>query len=192
MGLAYIAPRRHVVFIAFGEERASALQYGIERDFGFGDGALVMARAVAAALLVPAMVAPVHAGSAVQAGALRVEIGNVRTAKGRVHIDVCTQAQFLKDCPLSAEMPAHAGTTVVTLTGLPPGRYAVQAFLDENGNGKVDQALFGIPKEGVGFSNDARIRLGPPKWTDAMFDTTGRDQTIRVNLRYFVGGDAKR
>ena len=40
------------------------------------------------------------------------------------------------------------------------GRYAVQAFLDENGNGEVDRALFGIPKEGVGFSNDAKIRLG--------------------------------
>jgi uncharacterized protein (DUF2141 family) len=151
-----------------------------------------MARVGSAALAILAMAAPAHAGSAVQAGTLRVEVGNVRTAKGRVHIDVCTQSQFLKDCPLSAEMPAHAGTTVVTLTGLPPGRYAVQAFLDENGNGRVDQALFGIPKEGVGFSNDARIRLGPPKWTDAMFDTTGGDQTIKFSLRYFIGGDAKR
>jgi len=152
---------------------------------------LAMARA-AVALGMMAATIPATAGSAAQTGTLRVEVGNVRTARGRVHIDVCTQAQFLKDCPLSAEMPAHAGTTVVTLTGLPPGRYAVQAFLDENGNGKVDQALFGVPKEGVGFSNDARIKLGPPKWTDAMFDTTGADQTIKFSLRYFIGGDAKR
>jgi uncharacterized protein (DUF2141 family) len=153
---------------------------------------LVMARALGAALAILAMAAPAHAGSAVQAGTLRVEVGNVRTAHGRVHIAVCTQTQFLKDCPINADMPAHAGTTVVSVAGLPPGHYAVQAFLDENGNGRVDQALFGIPKEGVGFSNDARIKLGPPKWTDAMFDTTGSDQTIKFSLRYFIGGDAKR
>lgn len=145
-----------------------------------------------AAVAATLAVAPALAGGATATGTLHVEIGNVRTAHGRVHIDVCTQTQFLKDCPISANAPARVGTTVVTLTGLPPGRYAVQAFLDENGNGKVDQALFGIPKEGVGFSNDARISLGPPKWSDAMFDTTGSDLTIRLNLRYFLGGDAKR
>nr|WP_231708203.1 DUF2141 domain-containing protein [Sphingomonas populi] len=154
---------------------------------GFGTVRAWATLAVLAMLGTPAL-----AGGATGTGILHVQIGNVRTAHGRVHIDVCTQAQFLKDCPISAEAPARVGITTVSLTGLPPGRYAVQAFLDENGNGKVDQALFGIPKEGVGFSNDARIRLGPPKWTDAMFDTTGGEQTIRFNLRYFLGGDAKR
>jgi uncharacterized protein (DUF2141 family) len=71
--------------------------------------------------------------------------------------------------------------------GVPAGRYAAQVFLDENKNGKVDRALFGIPKEGVGFSNDARISLGPPKWADAVFTNTGAAQTIRLNLRYFMG-----
>lgn len=154
---------------------------------GFG---IVRAWASVAALAL--IGAPALAGGATGAGILHVEIGNVRTAHGRVHIDVCTQAQFLKDCPISADAPARVGVTTVSLAGLPPGRYAVQAFLDENGNGKVDQALFGIPKEGVGFSNDARIKLGPPKWSDAMFDTSGGEQTIRFSLRYFLGGDAKR
>lgn len=149
-------------------------------------------RALASLVAFAMIGTPALAGGANGTGILHVEIGNVRTAKGRVHIDVCTQSQFLKDCPISADAPAHVGVTTVSLAGLPPGRYAVQAFLDENGNGKVDQALFGVPKEGVGFSNDARIRLGPPKWTDAMFDTTGAEQTIKFSLRYFLGGDAKR
>lgn len=136
--------------------------------------------------------APVTAGDMPGTGTLHVEIGNVRSARGRVHIDLCTQTQFLKDCPISGDAPARVGMTMVTVTGLPPGRYAVQAFHDENGNGKIDQELFGIPKEGVGFSNDARIKLGPPKWTDAMFDTTGGEQAIKLNLRYFIGGDARR
>ena len=77
--------------------------------------------------------------------------------------------------------------TVVVLHGLPPGQYAVQTFHDENGNKKVDRNFIGLPKEGVGFSNDAPIRMGPPKWADAMFTFNGAEQTIQLKTRYFLG-----
>lgn len=121
-------------------------------------------------------------------GVLTIDVGNVRVAKGRVHVDLCPQDRFLKDdCPFSADAPAVQGVTRVLLRSVPAGRYAAQAYLDENGNGKVDRALFGIPKEGVGFSNDARITLGPPKFADAVFVYDGGVQTIRLGLRYFLG-----
>lgn len=91
---------------------------------------------------------------------------------------------------MQASAPALAGKTIVTISNVQPGTYAVQAFHDENHNGKVDRALFGIPKEGVGFSNDAPIRLGPPKWKDAQFQL-GDDKGIAFKLRYFIGGGAK-
>ena len=119
---------------------------------------------------------------------LTIDVGNVRVAKGHVHVDVCPEAQFLKDnCPWSANAPARLGDTRVTVTNLPAGRYAVQAFLDENNNGEVDRALFGVPKEGVGFSNDAKIRFGPPKFAEAVFAFDGNARTIRLNLRYYLG-----
>jgi uncharacterized protein (DUF2141 family) len=121
-------------------------------------------------------------------GALVIDVGNVRVAKGIVHVDVCPQDKFLKeDCPWSGDAPAQLGTTRVTVHGVPAGNYAVQAFLDENSNKKVDRALFGIPKEGVGFSRDARIGLGPPKWADAVFAYKGGAEAIHFNLRYFLG-----
>ena len=123
-------------------------------------------------------------------GVLHVAVDNVRDHTGHVHIDLCTEKQFLGDCPVAADAPARTGMTMVTLTGLKPGRYAVQATYDQNGNGKVDRALFGIPKEGVGFSNDAKIRLGPPKWEEAVFDYDGQERTIKLRLRYFMGPDA--
>ena len=123
-------------------------------------------------------------------GVLHIAVDNVRNQTGHVHADLCTQAQFLKDCPISGNAPAHIGLTTVTLTGLKPGRYAAQVFYDENGNGKVDRGLFGLPKEGVGFSNDAKIKLAPPKWEEAVFDYDGQEKTIRLKLRYFVGPDA--
>jgi uncharacterized protein (DUF2141 family) len=129
-------------------------------------------------------------GAAPSGGILQVQIDNVRAQTGRVHVDLCTQAQFLKDCPITGESPARTGTTTVTLRNVQPGRYAVQAFYDQNGNGKVDRALFGIPREGVGFSNDAKIRMAPPKWEEAVFAYDGQDRTIRLKLRYFLGPDA--
>ncbi|OQW44736.1 MAG: hypothetical protein A4S12_13370 [Proteobacteria bacterium SG_bin5] len=117
---------------------------------------------------------------------LTVAVDNVRVAKGVVHIDLCREEEFLKDCPISAETPAVHGRTVLVLHGLRPGTYAVEATLDENHNGKNDRALFGIPKEGVGFSNDAPIRLAPPRWKDAMFELHA-DKMIELKLRYFTG-----
>lgn len=126
-------------------------------------------------------------------GVLTIDVGNIRIAKGRVHVDICPERLFLTDdCPFSGDAPAKAGVTRVTVRAIPAGRYAVQAFLDENSNGKVDRALFGIPKEGVGFSNDAKIGLGPPKFSDAVFSYDGGDHTIHFNLRYFLGAKGPR
>jgi uncharacterized protein (DUF2141 family) len=140
-------------------------------------------------LLVALLGLPLLAAGGTDArGVLTIDVGNVRVAKGNVHVDVCPEAQFLKDnCPWAGNARARLGDTRVTVANLPAGRYAVQAFLDENGNGEVDRALFGIPKEGVGFSNDAKIRLGPPKFAEAVFAFDGNARTIRLNLRYFMG-----
>ena len=119
---------------------------------------------------------------------LSVQIGDVRNDRGVLRIDVCPQADFLKEtCPYTAAAPARVGTTVVVAQNVPAGRYAVQAFHDENRNGKGDRALFGVPKEGVGFSNDAPIRFGPPKWAAASFVYSGGEQAIALRLRYFLG-----
>jgi len=142
-----------------------------------------------AALAVAVCAAPALAlrgGGQDQGITLTVAVDNVRVAQGVVHIDLCHENEFLKDCPIGTDVPAVKGRTIVVLRGVKPGVYAVEATLDENHNGKVDRGLFGIPKEGVGFSNDAPIRLAPPRWKDAMFDLR-EDKTIALKLRYFTG-----
>ena len=121
-------------------------------------------------------------------GSLSVEVGNVRNNRGKVIVDICPQDRFLEDgCIYHGEAQARAGTTVVTIPNVPAGQWAAQAFHDENANGEVDRAMFGIPKEGVGFSRNARITFSPPKWRDAVFSHQGRAEVIRFNLRYFTG-----
>ena len=144
-------------------------------------GAILMSFDPAAARQSPPQQAP-----AVGTAVLTIAITNVRNGKGNVHIDLCRQAEFLKECHIRAEARAIAGKTSIAIRNLAPGTYAVQATHDENDNHKVDRGLFGIPKEGVGFSNDAPIRLGPPKWADAVFTVTG-DTSITLKMRYFSG-----
>ena len=125
------------------------------------------------------------------AAPLTITVANVRSAQGRVHVALCPREKFLAPtCALEASAPAQPGTTTITFPAVPPGDYAAQVFQDENGNKKVDQNFIGIPREGVGFSRDARIVMGPPKWADAVFTHEAKPQTIRLSLRYMLGPDS--
>ncbi len=48
---------------------------------------------------------------------------------------------------------------------LPPGSYAISTFLDENGNARID-TRFKIPTERFGFSNNPKLKFGPPSFSD--------------------------
>ncbi|MEO6092491.1 MAG: DUF2141 domain-containing protein [Novosphingobium sp.] len=150
------------------------------------DSKAAMAVTIGAGLMLSCL--PVGAARSTPQSELTIRITNIRNAQGEVRAEVCPQASFLRDdCRYAASAPARPGVALLTVRGIPPGRYAVQAFHDENGNHRVDRALFGIPREGVAFSNDAPIRFGPPKWADAAFAFTGGEQAIQMKARYFMG-----
>jgi uncharacterized protein (DUF2141 family) len=48
----------------------------------------------------------------------------------------------------------------------------------------MDSNFFGIPKEGVGASNDARGHPGPPHYKDAKFNFTGNARSVIIKLMY--------
>jgi len=132
-----------------------------------------------------ALLAPLLAATATPPGApIEVAVGNVTSTQGRIHVDICSQSLFLTgDCTYSAEAAAKLGTTVVIVPNVPPGHYASQVFHDRNSNGKIDRGLFGIPKEPVGFSNDAPTHMAPPKWDAAVFAHGSEPQHIALTLR---------
>jgi uncharacterized protein (DUF2141 family) len=55
------------------------------------------------------------------------------------------------------------------IVALPPGTYAVRAFQDVDGDGKLGTNPFGLPVEPYGFSNDAKPNMGPPSFYAAAF-----------------------
>lgn len=122
--------------------------------------------------------------TAAPAGApIEVAVQGVESARGLVHVNICPEATFLKDCRWSADAPAVAGTTIVTVPDVPPGRYGATAYHDANANHKADRNFIGFPTELVGFSNDAPVHMSPPKFSDAAFAHGGTPQRITFRLR---------
>ena len=73
---------------------------------------------------------------------------------------------------------------------LPPGEYAVSIAHDENNNGQLDTSWIGIPREGIGASNNPKGRMGPPRFRDAKFNlSAGEKVTKSINLVYIYNNE---
>jgi len=123
------------------------------------------------------------AGS-VCAADLQVEVRGVRNAQGKIMIGLFDSAadfptKMVQGLALDAAAPGVTGM----FTGLPNGDFAVAVYQDENGNGKLDKNLVGVPTEPYGFSRDAMGRMGPPRFADAKLKVDGTSQTIVIHLR---------
>ena len=129
-----------------------------------------------------ATVALLASTGAASAFDLVVRVEGLRSREGMVRVAVCTEATFTRpDCPWRGAARASAGS--VRVTGIPPGTYAVQAFHDEDSDGDLDRGGF-LPTEGLAFSRDAPMIMGPPRFRDAAFGLRG-DGNISVRMRYF-------
>lgn len=82
----------------------------------------------------------------------------------------------------SFALPVAGDSVSTTVTGLKPGRYAVRAFHDVDGDGKLGTNPFGIPTEPFGFSNDAKGAFGPAAWGDAAFDAPSGETTAPITI----------
>jgi len=70
----------------------------------------------------------------------------------------------------------------IVFTDLPAGRYAIVAFQDRDGNGKLTTNLMGIPTEVIGFSNKAKASFGPPSFDSAAIEVGAQGATVKLQL----------
>ncbi|MBX9632348.1 MAG: DUF2141 domain-containing protein [Burkholderiales bacterium] len=77
------------------------------------------------------------------------------------------------------------GKGVCQFQSVPTGPLAIAAYEDANGNGKLDTNAIGMPKEGLAFSRDARVRFGPPKFSAAAFDHAGGAMELTLKAEYY-------
>ncbi|MFT3968120.1 MAG: DUF2141 domain-containing protein [Sphingobium sp.] len=149
-----------------------------------------MAIIAAAPLLLAGNSAPEPQGAAERGEAnLIVTVTGLRSAKGMLRGCLTRNPAFFPNCDkdpnsLKESMPAAASARL-HFTGMPSGDYALSILHDENANAKLDTML-GIPKEGVGFSENPRLRFSAPKFDAARFHMGTSDISKTVKIKYFL------
>ena len=104
--------------------------------------------------------------------------------QGKVHFAVYDNTNdWMKKPVSSAVIPLVNAAAEITLPGLTNGDYAVSAFLDLNGNDKLDRNFIKMPTEPYGFSNGATGSFGPPPFDKAKFTLGTEPVRIAVPLR---------
>ena len=115
---------------------------------------------------------------------LKVEVRNVRAPKGAVYIALFKAGtDFPGGKPMEGKKVDANGKTTQTVFSVDPGNYAIAVYHDENGNGKMDKRMLGIPKEPYGFSNNFRPLMSAPKFSDCQFSVGEGGKTVSIELR---------
>ncbi len=120
------------------------------------------------------------------AAELEIVVSNVRSTDGRVKLMLFDRAEGFRKEDKSRELlalPAAVGTVRGVFKDLPPGRYAIVIYHDENGDGKLNLSFGMFPKEGYGLSNNPSVS-GPPAFQDAAFDLPESGAKLAIQLAY--------
>jgi len=118
-----------------------------------------------------------------QTVSVTVAVTGGQASSGEAMISLFDSRQAWMKRPLvEASVPIdQRGEASHVFRGLAPGEYAAVVVYDIDSDGELDTGFLGIPKEKIGFSNDARGRLGPASWDDARVDVSA-DAVVRINL----------
>lgn len=116
---------------------------------------------------------------------LTVAFKDIKTPKGAIMAALFDKEAAYKGqgAPVRGFMVPVSGATAQTeLKGLPPGRYAISAFHDVDGDGKMKTNPFGVPLEPFAFSNGAQAQMGPPPWEAVTFDVVAGANTQTLSI----------
>lgn len=121
-------------------------------------------------------------------GRVDLAVEGLRSRRGDIIVCLTSDPAHFPDCdgdPASRHVKVAAADPVVGFPSLPSGSYALALIHDENGNGRLD-TMFGVPREGIGFSRNPRVTFGPPRFAAARFAVGTGTVAESVRLKYFL------
>lgn len=114
---------------------------------------------------------------------MHVLVKNLSNARGAVYIAVYNnEKDYMKNRFAEAVGEVSSPDELLVKIDVLPGTYAVTIFHDLNGDGELNTNFLGIPKEPYGFSNNPRIRFGPPNFKEASFEFKEKGQIVEIHL----------
>ena len=119
---------------------------------------------------------------------LKIKIQNIRSSKGNIVLAIFDSPENYKNEKACFELTIskdnmYEGALSVVLC-IASGTYGIAVFDDENGDGKINYNLLGLPKEGFGFSNYYHKGFRNPKFSKFKFNHTSLSSTVIIDLRY--------
>ena len=125
-----------------------------------------------------------ESGAPLEATALTVTVTGAQPLVGQMMVSLFNSKKtFLKTPVATQNLPVgNDGRAVFVFEGLAPGEYAASAIWDEDMDGELDTGFLGIPKEKVGFSNNAKGSMGPAPYKKAKFMFGPEATAIQIDL----------
>jgi uncharacterized protein (DUF2141 family) len=124
-----------------------------------------------------------------KSGSILLNVSNIRSNTGKVNISLFATSDGFPSSPEKAtaiqSVTIQNNQVSVRFENIPFGTYAIACHHDENGNGKMDTNLLGIPKEGYGTSNNAVNRFSAPKFSEAKFPFDAAVLSVNIKMFYW-------
>lgn len=134
------------------------------------------------AIIISLVCALVLATQSLFAQSLTLEVHGIEKVTGKLYVAIYNSPESFMKKPLTGfVVEVEDKVLSIPCKGLPVGTYAFSMYQDENGNGKLDTAAFGIPTEKFGFSNDVQGVMGPPSYEKCRISFAA-DTTLVVHL----------
>ncbi len=121
-------------------------------------------------------------------GSVDIEVSGLRNAKGALHACLTRNPAHFPDCksdPAALRASAPASTHRLKIDHIPPGRYAIAVFHDQNSNRNLDK-FAGIPKEGFAFTRNPSIKFRAPRFDEVAIDLAPGATLVRLKMNYLL------
>jgi len=119
---------------------------------------------------------------------VNIDVAGLRNARGMIHACLTRNSAHFPDCksdPASVRASAPASTHRLKIDHMPPGRYAIAVFHDQNSNRNLDK-FAGIPKEGFAFSRNPSIKFRAPRFDEVAIDLAPGATQVRLKMNYLL------
>lgn len=137
--------------------------------------------------LITVIACAIYQSGFAQQGRIILLVKEIQVSKsGQLSVGIFSKEDFLSVGKqlMGKEVPVKKTTQQVVFEDVPPGTYGVAVFQDINKDSDLATNFVGFPREPIGFSNNARIKFGPPSFSDASFTIeAGKTATLEIILR---------
>lgn len=121
--------------------------------------------------------------------AVNVTVNGLRNNSGQVAVKIFNSSVGFPEKTASVVksvlITPKNNKAVFTISDLPAGTYAIALMHDENKNTIMDKTMFGVPKEGFGFSQNPKISFSAPSFSDCAFKIDGSNKDLSIKIIYY-------